>query len=102
MQQRLQGALEQGSYSSDTLSANTESQLQRCLKAEVIQDLPTPGEFSRQRMAYQIERLSNSMKKNTGALENIDTLKRELLTTGPIVQDQHEAIWARIDSIVKI
>ena len=78
---------------------NTEAQLSRCLKLEVILDLPTPEKYAQQKMAYQIERLNAAMQKNTQAQDNPKTLKTELLTSGPIDKDQFEAIWARIDTI---
>ncbi len=99
---RLDAALSEQPYTDDVLLSNTESQLLACLKAEVILDLPSPDEYAKQRMAYQIERLSASMKKNTQAQENIETLKQQLLTTGPIQADKYETILARIEPVLSL
>ncbi len=101
-QTRLDAALNETAYPDAVLRKNTEAQLSACLKAEVMLDLPSPEQYSKQRMAYQIERLSASMKKNALAQENIETLKQQLLTTGPIQADQHDAILARISPILGI
>jgi exonuclease SbcC len=99
-QKRLDAALNETAYPDAVLRKNTDAQLLACLKAEVMLDLPSPEQYSKQRMAYQIERLSASMKKNAQAQENIETLKQQLLTTGPIQADQHDAIVARIAPIL--
>ncbi len=99
-QKRLEAALNETAYTDAVLRKNTEAQLLACLKAEVMLDLPSPGQYSKQRMAYQIERLSASMKKNTQVQETIETLKQQLLTTGPVQADQHDAILARISPIL--
>ena len=102
LRKRLQVALSEQGFTNSDLDAQTETQLARCLKAEVILDLPTPDEYSKQRMAYKIERLSASMKKNNQAQENLEILKLRLLTTGAIHQKQFDTIWTRIDNILKI
>jgi hypothetical protein len=99
---RLDAALNEQPYTDGVLLNNTETQLLACLKAEVILDLPSPDEYAKQRMAYQIERLSASMKKNTQAQENIETLKQQLLTTGPIQADKYETIMARIEPVLSL
>lgn len=99
---RLEDALSDTAYSDDALLTNTEAQLLACLKVEVMLDLPSPEEFSKQRMAYQIERLSASMKKNTQAQESIETLKLLLLTTGPVQADKHVALQARIKPVLSL
>ncbi len=96
MQSRLEQALNGIIGATDK---NTEAQLSRCLKLEVIHDLPTPEKYAQQKMAYQIERLNAAMQKNTQAQDNPKTLKTELLTSGPVDLDQFEAIWTRIDTI---
>ena len=100
MRMRKDAALDDSTYSEQTVRSNTEEQLTRCMKCEVILDLPTPADFAQQRMAFQIERLSASMKKNTQGQENLPDLKRQLLTTGAIEADQFATIWARIDAIL--
>lgn len=99
---RLDAALNEQPYADNILLNNTETQLLACLKAEVILDLPSPDEYAKQRMAYQIERLSASMKKNTQAQENIETLKQQLLTTGPIQSDKYETILVRIKPVLNL
>jgi hypothetical protein len=102
LRKRLQVALSEQGFTDSELDAQTEAQLACCLKTEVILDLPTPDEYSKQRMAYKIERLSASMKKNNQAQENLETLKLRLLTMGAIHQKQFDTIWTRIDNILKI
>lgn len=87
---------------SDNISENTHAQLHRCLKLEVMLDLPTPDAYAKDKMAFQIERLNASMKKANQAQDNPADLKTELLTTGPIAEDQFNAIWARIDTIFNL
>ena len=82
------------------LKGNTEAQLQRCLKLEVMLDLDTPPEYAKARMAFQIERLSASMSKNTRAQEDAASLREQLLTCGAVEADQYDAIRARIEPIL--
>ncbi len=102
LRKRVEAALDETDYSETALQSNTEAQLLACLKAEVILDLPTPDEFAKQRMAYQIERLSASMKKNTQTQDNIEALKQQLLTTGPILAEHYDAIQARIKPVLSL
>lgn len=82
------------------LKINTKDQLARCMKLEVMLDLPTPEAYTRERMAFQIERLSASMKKNSQAQENVSDLKTQLLICGAIEPKQFDPVWARIDAIL--
>lgn len=84
----------------NTLPENTIAQLECCLKLEVVLDLPTPDAFSKQRMAFQIERLAASMKKNTQAQEDPKQLKQQLLTCGAVDHKQFKLIWDRIDALL--
>ena len=102
MRARLEAALANNTCSDTELSARTKAQLARCLKIEVMLDLPTPEEYSSQRMAYQIERLSASMKKNTQAQESLEDLKQALLLSGPVELAAFDSIWSRIDAILGV
>lgn len=82
------------------LEINTIEQLTRCMKLEVMLDLATPEAYTRDRMAFQIERLSASMKKNAQAQENASDLKTQLLTCGAIEPTQFDPIWSRINTIL--
>jgi len=82
------------------IKANTTEQLLRCMKLEVMLDLTTPEAYAKQRMAFQIERLAASMKKNTQAQEDAGDLKQQLLSCGAIEAGQYEPIWQRIDAIL--
>ncbi len=85
--------------SAQSLDENTEAQLDRCLKLEVMLDMPTPAEYTQAKMAFQIERLSASMKKQSQAQETPETLRTALLSCGAINADQFDPIWARIEAI---
>jgi len=104
LESRLRTRLEQagnGEAANDTmLKKNTAEQLARCMKLEVMLDLPTPEDYAQARMAFQIERLSASMKKNTRAQESAADLKTQLLTCGAIKAEQHTPIWNRINAIL--
>jgi len=102
LRKRVDAALDETAYTPEILLKNTEAQLLACLKIEVMLDLPSPDQFSKQRMAYQIERLSASMKKNTQAQESVETLRQQLLTTGPVQAEQYEAIQVRIKPLLSL
>ena len=99
MQTRFEHAL---SGKTGNINEITSAQLQRCLKLEVSLDLPTPGEYTKDKMAFQIERLNAAMKKDSQAQDKPAELKTALLTSGPIAEDQFDAIWARIDTIFNL
>ena len=102
LRKRVDAALDETAYTPEILLKNTEAQLLACLKIEVMLDLPSPDQFSKQRMAYQIERLSASMKKNTQTQESVETLRQQLLTTGPVQAEQYEAIQVRIKPLLSL
>jgi hypothetical protein len=102
MRARLQAVVENKACSDKALRTQTEAQMVRCLKIEVMLDLPTPDAYSKQRMAFQIERLSASMKKNTQAQESLEELKQGLLLEGPVELAVFDSIWARIDAILSV
>ena len=99
LRERLSQVIED-QLDNESLKQNTEAQLQRCLKLEVMLDLDTPAEYAKARMAFQIERLSASMSKNTRAQEDAATLREQLLTCGAVEADQYEALRMRIDPIL--
>ncbi|MEE9448171.1 MAG: DUF349 domain-containing protein, partial [Arenicellales bacterium] len=100
MNKRFESIITGKAIDAKTLQDNTEAQLSRCLKIEVMLDLDTPNEFSKARMAYQIERLSASMKKNTSGQESKDSLLDELLLCSAVDPKQSTTLWKRIDAIL--
>ena len=100
MQKRFAQASEGKPLVEAQLQKNTDDQLMRCMKLEVMLDLETPDAYTRERMAFQIERLSASMKKNVQAQENATDLKAQLLSCGTIQPSQFNSIWRRINSIL--
>ena len=100
MRERLVQASKEEPLAKTQLGKNTDDQLSRCMKLEVMLDLPTPQAYNRERMAFQIERLSASMKKHTQARENTSDLKTQLLTCGAIEPKQFDPIWNRINAIL--
>ena len=101
LRKRLTQASESEPLAVAQLEKNTTDQLARCMKLEVMLDLPTPEAYTRERMAFQIERLSAAMKKSDQAQENASDLKAQLLTCGAIEPTQFETIWNRINAILE-
>lgn len=101
MQKRYEQAIkarEGSGFDSKQLTAHYESKLEYCLKLEVNYDLDSPAEFQKQRMAYQIERLAASMKKNTAAQYQPDELILKLLCLGAVPAQHIDSMQARIQS----
>jgi len=79
-----------------TLSENLAAKQDACLRLEVLLELESPQECQAERMAYQIERLNASLKKEPGAQDSPEDLLLVALTTGAVPADAAGAIERRI------
>jgi exonuclease SbcC len=80
----------------DTLSSNLAEKQAACLRLEVLLELESPAEYQAERMAYQIERLNASMKKDQSAQDSPGDLLLAALTTGAVPAGAAAAIEQRI------
>jgi exonuclease SbcC len=94
MEQRFSQALTRPDDA--TLAENLAAKQAACLKLEVLLELDSPAECQAERMAYQIERLNASMKKDTGAQDNPDELLIRVLGIGAVPAEAAGAIEQRI------
>ena len=94
LQQRFRQALSRPADT--TLSGNLTAKQDACLKLEVLLELESPKEYQADRMAYQIERLNSSMKKELDTQELPEDLLLTALTTGAVPADAAGAIEQRI------
>lgn len=81
-----------------TLSANLAVKQAACLRLEVLLELESPPECQAERMAYQIERLNASMKKDTGAQDDPEQLLLSALLIGAVPAEAAGSIEQRLDS----
>jgi hypothetical protein len=79
-----------------TLSGNLAAKQAACLKLEVQLELESPADCQSERMAYQIERLNASLKKELDMQESADVLLLTALTTGAVPADAAGSIEQRI------
>jgi len=79
-----------------TLSGNLAAKQGACLKLEVLLEMESPQECQAERMAYQIERLNASLKKELEAQDSPEDLLRAVLTTGAVPAEAAAAIEQRI------
>jgi hypothetical protein len=79
-----------------TLSGNLAAKQAACLKLEVQLELESPSDCQAERMAYQIERLNASLKKELEAQESAEDLLLAVLTTGAVPADAADSIEQRI------
>jgi len=79
-----------------TLANNHAAKQAACLRLEVLLELESPGECQNERMAYQVERLSASLKKDAGAQDSPEDLLLGALTTGAVPAGMAAAIEQRI------
>ena len=79
------------------LSQNLAIKLDACLRLEVLLNLESPKECQAERMAYQVERLSASMKKDQSAQDLPRNLLLVVLSTGAVPIEAAEAIEKRIE-----
>jgi hypothetical protein len=94
IQQRFTGALSRPDDA--TLSRNLTAKQGACLRLEVLLELESPAEHQAERMAYQIERLNASMKKELDAQDTPEDLLARVFTTGAVPAGAAEAIEQRI------
>ncbi len=94
IQQRCRQALSRPDET--TLSDNLAAKQAACLKLEVLLELESPVECQAERMAYQIERLNSSMKKDRSVQDSPKDLLLSVLTTGAVPADMAGAIEQRI------
>jgi hypothetical protein len=80
------------------LADNLAEKQDACLKLEVLLELESPEEYQAERMAYQIERLNSSMKKDQSAQDSPKDLLLAALTTGAVPADAAGAIEERINN----
>jgi len=77
------------------LSANLTARQTACVRLEVLLNLESPPGFQGERMAYQVERLNASLKKELDARKSIESLLATLLTTGAVPAAAAQAIAHR-------
>ena len=94
--QRFQQALSRPDDA--TLANNLDTKQDACLKLEVQLELESPPEYQGARMAYQVERLSASMKKQTDKQQSLEDLLLTVLTTGAVPAEAAAAIEQRIQN----
>ena len=81
-----------------TLASNLPAKQAACLKLEVLLELESPAECQAERMAYQVERLNASMKKELNAQDAPEDLLLALLTTGAVPAGAAGALEQRIET----
>ncbi len=83
------------------LDKNHSSAQAICLQLEVLCDIESPAEFTKQRMQYQIQRLSAAMSKqvNQETEKNPTNLLQEYWLTGAIVAENRRSLDRRIARI---
>jgi exonuclease SbcC len=95
IQQRFSQALSRPDDT--TLSSNLATKQAACLKLEVLLELESPGDWQTERMAYKVERLNASMKKELGAQDLPEDLLLAALATGAVPAEAAGAIERRIE-----
>lgn len=94
MEQRFRQAL--GQPDDTTLAKNLADKQAACLRLEVLLELESPPECQAERMAYQVERLSASLKNDQGTQDSPEDLLLAVLTIGAVPADAAGAIEQRI------
>ena len=79
-----------------TLSNNHAAKQTACLKLEVLLELESPQECQAERMAYQIERLNASLKKELDAQDSLEDLLLAVFATGAVPAEAAGPIEQRI------
>ncbi len=79
-----------------SLSRNLAAKQAACLKLEVLLELDSPAECQTERMAYQIERLNASLKKELDGQDSPEDLLLAALTTGAVPAEAAGSIEQRI------
>jgi len=94
MEQRFRQAL--GRPDDAALARNLAAKRAACLRLEVLLELESPKECQAERMAFQVERLNASLKKELGAQDTPEDLLLAVLTTGAVPADAAGTIEERI------
>jgi hypothetical protein len=94
MEQRFSQAFSQTDDA--TLSDNLAAKQAACLKLEVLLELESPAECQAERMAYQIERLNASLKKELDGQDSPEELLLSVLTTGAVPAEVAAPVEQRI------
>ena len=79
-----------------TLASNHAAKQTACLKLEVLLELESPQEYQAERMAYQIERLNASLKKELDAQDTPEDLLLAVFATGAVPAETADSIERRI------
>jgi hypothetical protein len=79
-----------------TLSGNLAAKQTACLKLEVLLELESPQEYQAERMAYQIERLNASLKKELDAQDSPEDLLLAAFAAGAVPVEAADSIEHRI------
>ena len=88
IQQRFSLALEHPDTA--TLSGNLAAKQAACLRLEVLLDLESPAACQAERMAYKVERLNASLKKEMDAQDSPEDLLLVALTTGAVPAEERD------------
>jgi hypothetical protein len=96
MNRRFMQAL--GRPDDTALSRNLAEKQAACLKLEVLLELESPEECRAERMAYQIERLNATMKKDQSAQDSPEDILLVALSTGAVPPEAAAAIEQRINN----
>ena len=96
MERRFTQALKQPDDA--TLAGNLAEKQAACLKLEVLLELESPEACQAERMAYQIERLNASMKKDQSAQDSPEDLLLTALTTGAVPAEAAAEIEQRLNA----
>ena len=79
-----------------TLSGNLAAKQAACLRLEVLLELESPKECQAERMAFQVERLNASLKKELDTQDSPEDMLQAVLTTGAVPADAAGMIEQRI------
>ena len=94
--------LQEGTSPEKEVAENYEIKQQICLQLEVLADLDSPPEYARQRMQFNVERLSAVMAKQSGTTDSeseINELLVKFWLTGAVPQQHCQTINERFQRI---
>ena len=91
------GALQQ---LTDSLATHLQQLHELLLQLEILTEQDSPAEFSRQRMALQIQRLSAAMGKGDGEVKSAEQLIQAVLLVGAVQAKSHGPAFERLDGCV--
>jgi exonuclease SbcC len=94
MEQRFSQALTRPDDA--TLARNLAAKRAACLRLEVLLELESPEDCQAERMAFQVERLNASLKKELDAQDSPEDLLLAVLTTGAVPADAAGTIEERV------